>query len=261
MEKAIADIEQTKVTEGMRIWKLYNHGFFIRTKSVSFCFDIMRGTRSEGFPVDVSLMERLADQSDALFISHLHSDHADEVVAKLFVDRNKPVIAVEGLWSEPSEHWAKSLIYPERNEDIEHEIPVQGGKQILKVVAYPGHQGKIDNNVHLVTTPEGYTVIQTGDQYSHEDGAGSDFDWTGRIGAMHDVDVFLPNCWSRDIQRSIRGVDPKLVITGHENEMGHTVDHREDYTQTYNHLFGTKYPYIVMTWGESYHYREIKNEE
>ena len=37
--------------------------------------------------------------------------------------------------------------------------------------------------------------------------------------------------------------------------MSHTVDHREDYTQTYNRLFGSPYPAVVMTWGESYYYR------
>jgi hypothetical protein len=51
-------------------------------------------------------------------------------------------------------------------------------------------------------------------------------------------------------------VNPKLILTGHENEMGHTVDHREDYTQTYNHLFGVPYPFIVMAWGESFLYRK-----
>jgi hypothetical protein len=36
--------------------------------------------------------------------------------------------------------------------------------------------------------------------------------------------------------------------------MGHTVDHREDYTQTYERLYRLRYPYVVMTWGESYRY-------
>ncbi|MCX6633115.1 MAG: hypothetical protein NTW28_36430, partial [Candidatus Solibacter sp.] len=87
-------------------------------------------------------------------------------------------------------------------------------------------------------------------------GAGSDFDWIAQIGRDHRVDVLLPNCWTTDIQRVARGVDPQLILTGHENEMGHTVDHREDYTQTYNHLFGSRYPFLVMAWGESYHYRK-----
>jgi len=132
-------------------------------------------------------------------------------------------------------------------------VPFSNGRQILKVVAYPGHQGEVINNVHLVTTPEGFTVVQTGDQ-SGSAGPGSDFEWIAHIGANHRVDVLLPNCWTNDIGRVARGVNPALILTGHENEMGHTVDHREDYTQTYNHLFGSGYPFIVMAWGESYHY-------
>ena len=49
LENAIAEIEQTKVTEGMRIWRLYNHGALVRTASVSFTFDIVPGTRTPGF--------------------------------------------------------------------------------------------------------------------------------------------------------------------------------------------------------------------
>ncbi len=270
MEKAVSQIQQTRVDDGIRIWKLYNHGFFVRTPIVSFCFDIMPGTEADGFPVEMRLMEQIADQADALFISHRHGDHVDVRVVQLFIERNKPVIAPEGLWQlqelESSSNrqddsqratlqneTVSNLLFPERSAEVVHEIPVQNGAQILRVVAYPGHQGTITNNVHLVTTPDGYTVVQTGDQSGSEE-PGGDFDWIAHIGYNHDVDVFLPNCWSTNIKRFIRGVNPKLVITGHENEMGHTVDHREDYTKTYNRLFGTRYPFIVMTWGESYHY-------
>jgi hypothetical protein len=58
-----------------------------------------------------------------------------------------------------------------------------------------------------------------------------------------------------NLPRAIRGVNPALVITGHENEMAHTVPHREDFTQTYNRLEGVRQPFLVMMWGESFHYR------
>ena len=123
-------------------------------------------------------------------------------------------------------------------------------RKILKVVSYPGHQGAaITNNVNLVVTPEGLSVMQTGDQSN-----AADFEWIANSGADRHVDVLLPNCWTTDIKRMARGVNPELIITGHENEMGHTVDHREDYTQTYDRLFGVRYPFIVMTWGETYLY-------
>ena len=252
--KAVEEIARTQVADGMRIWKLYNHGFFVRTATVSFAIDIVPGTSAKGFSVDAQVVERLAGEADALFISHQHGDHSSQVVARLFLKREKPVVAPEGLWSGDPE-LSKALTYPNRSAETVHEIPVQGGRQVLKLVAYPGHQGASPIvNVNLVATPEGFTVLHTGDQ-SGEEGPGSDFDWIAQIGARRNVDVLLPNCWTANIQRVARGVNPKLILTGHENEMGHTVDHREDYTQTYNHLFGTHYPFIVMAWGESFHYR------
>ncbi|MBI4875281.1 MAG: MBL fold metallo-hydrolase [Acidobacteria bacterium] len=249
IEKAVREIERTRVTEGMRIWKLYNHGFFVRTAGVSFAIDIVPGTNERGFSVDAPALERVADQADAFFISHLHGDHANQAVARLFLARGKPVVAPEGLWAGQAE-FSKALLYPKRSTTLVHEIPIQSGRKTLKLVAYPGHQGASPIvNVNLVTTPEGFTILHTGDQ------SGGDFDWIDRIGAGHKVDVLMPNCWTTDIQRMARGVNPKLILTGHENEMGHTVDHREDYTQTYNHLFGTPYPFLVLGWGESFHYR------
>lgn len=254
LEKAVTEIENTRVTEGIRIWKLYNHGFFVRTPTVSFTFDIVPGLPLvEGFRIDTALLERIADQTDATFISHRHNDHASQEFARIVLSKSKPVVAVEKLWPEEPE-LAKELTFPERSTTKVHEIPIQDGAQTLKVVAYPGHQGPpVLVNVHLITTPEGFTVVHTGDQ-SGSEATGGDFDWIAQLGAQHDVDVLMPNCWTTNIQRMIRGVNPQLVLTGHENEMAHTVDHREDYTQTYTRLFGTRTPYIVMAWGESYLY-------
>jgi len=254
LETAIAEIERTKVTAGMRIWKLYNHGFLVRTPSVSFTFDIVPGlVRIPEFSIPNDLMSRLVTQSDATFVSHEHYDHANQDVARMFLAQNKPVIVPEGLWTDAPD-LASRLTYPKRGFETQ-SVAIQNGQQALRIVAYPGHQGKAPIvNVHLVTTPEGLTVVHTGDQSGFE-GPGGDFDWLAQIGRDHHVDVLLPNCWGNELGRTIRGVNPELVITGHENEMGHTVDHREDYTQTYNHLFEVRYPFIVMTWGESYWYR------
>jgi hypothetical protein len=254
MERVIVEIENTRVTSGMRVWKLYNHGFLVRTPTVSFTFDVVPGTRTPGFAVPKELMERLAAQSDATFISHLHSDHANQDFAKMFLDRGNPVIAPEGLWKDRPE-FATRLTYPERSITKVHTISVRDGSQTLKVVAFPGHQGPtVTNNVHLVTTPEGFTVVQTGDQWG-DDVAGSDFDWLSQISRSHHVDILFPNAWTKGLDRIVRGVNPSVVITGHENEMAHTVDHREDYTQTYNRMYGVPYPLVLMTWGESWLYQ------
>jgi L-ascorbate metabolism protein UlaG (beta-lactamase superfamily) len=262
MEHAVAEIERTKVTQGMRIWRLYNHGALIRTPTVSFTFDIVPGVLTRGpagpvpsaFTVPDALLQRLVAQSDATFISHKHFDHANVDVAKMFLAAGKPVIAPERLFANEPQV-SNALTVPERSTDLVHEIAIQGGAKTLKVVVYPGHQGKpVLDNVHLVTSPDGYTVVHTGDQ-SGDEGPGTDFDWLAQIGHYHQVDVLLPNGWTNDLHRVVRGIDPQLVIPGHENEMSHEVAHREEYTQDYERMFGLHYPFIVMTWGESFLYQ------
>jgi len=247
MERALVQIENTKVTSGLRIWKLYDHGFFIRTPRAAFAYDIVPGAPGiAGFRVSNEWIQRLAAQADVLFISHLHNDHANVEVAQAFLDKGKPVIAPTGLWS--GQPIAARLTYPERSVDRVHTVGA------FKYIAFPGHQGStVLNNNHLVTTPDGYTLLHTGDQ-STDAKTESDWDWIAKIGHRHKVDIYLPNCWMADLDRAVRGVNPRLVIPGHENEMAHTVPHREDYTQTYNRLHGIPYPALVMTWGESYAY-------
>jgi L-ascorbate metabolism protein UlaG (beta-lactamase superfamily) len=259
LESAIAEIEQTRVTEGIRIWRLYNHGALVRTASVSFTFDIVPGTRTPGFALAPEVLKRLVAESDATFISHLHGDHANADVARMFLAAGKPVIAPEGLWADDAQ-LSKQLTYLKRSIDDVHDVHVREGNQVLKVVAYPGHQGAtVVNNVHFVTTPESFSVLHTGDQ-SGDEGPGTDFEWLTQIGHYRHVDVLLCNGWTNDLHRIVRGVDPQLVIPGHENEMSHQIDHREEYTQDYERMFGLNYPFIVMTWGESYLYARRPSE-
>jgi len=263
MQKAIEEIEQTKVGEGARIWKMYDHGFVIRTKSVTLGFDLIRGesSRAEGFPIDKEEMARLIQQCDVLFISHQHRDHADEWVLQSFIDQGKPVVAPADFWQDKSIF--KSITHLERIPHTAQTLTVQGGRQKLKVVIYPGHQGKtMENNVSLVVTPEGLTFSHMGDQSNI-----ADFEWIDEVANHYAVDVLLPNCWTTDIVRVAKGFNPKLIITGHENEMGHTIDHREPYWLTYQRKTGSDRfggsedigydtPLVLMTWGESYVYQK-----
>jgi hypothetical protein len=60
---AAAEIGSTVVSTGARIWKLYDHGFVIKTASVTFAFDLVRGVHVAGgaLAVDDAVMESLAD--------------------------------------------------------------------------------------------------------------------------------------------------------------------------------------------------------
>lgn len=263
MEQAIIEIEQSEISHGARIWKLYDHGFVIRTRSVCIGFDLIRGLSAgaEGFPIEEDLMERIISQCDVLFISHYHGDHAEEWVAQTFIDQGKPVLAPPAVWAGMPIH--QSMIHLERASHVVQTLPLKGGEKSLELVIYPGHQGEhIENNVSLVKTPEGLCFVHMGDQsYSN------DFSWMDEVHKHFDVDVLLPNCWTTDIVRVTKGFKPAVMITGHENELGHTIDHREPYWLSYQRREGsdrfggsrdTGYdtPLILMTWGESYHYQK-----
>jgi hypothetical protein len=166
MEQAIEDIEHTHVTSGVQIWKLYNHGFFVRTKSVSFTFDLVPEGGDPDFALTPDQIRGLAEQSDATFISHLHGDHASKIVARAFLARAKPVVAPPNLWADDPE-FSGRLTYPQRGEKVTQIIRLAHNSESLKIIAYPGHQGpSVENNVYLVTTPEGYSVVHTGDQWA-----------------------------------------------------------------------------------------------
>lgn len=263
IKKAIDEIEQTEVIDGARIWKLYNHGFLVRTRSVTLGFDLVRGksVRVEEFCIGDNDMGRIIDQCDVLFISHYHGDHAEEWVAQSFIDQGKPVVAPPAVWKGKPIH--EHITHLERIPHTMQILPVQGGKKELKAVIYPGHQGEnIKNNVSLVFTPEGFSFSQMGDQSNDHD-----FEWIDEVRYHHTVDVLMPNCWTTDIVRVAKGFHPAIIITGHENEMGHTIDHREPYWLTYQRKEGSDRfggsrdigydtPLILMTWGESYHYKK-----
>ena len=226
--------EQPKWRE-TRIYKLYNHGFVMQTPSITIGMDIIRGGSANSPFVHDSVIQAVVDQCDILFISHQHGDHADKSVAQLFCDRKKTVVAPPGVWEGMSPH----ILY------IRDQKTVIG--TALTVYPFPGHQDNMINNVYAITTPEGVTVMHTGDQYHI-----GDMEWISRVGDALKVDILLMHSWMPETEKSIDGIKPGLIIVGHENEMGHTIDHRESYMLSFRIFKEVKTPYIIMAWGEYY---------
>ena len=226
----------------LRIHKLFNHGYIVKTPSVTIGFDIFRGGRPQNPFVSDSLIRSLVGQCDILLISHEHGDHADKSVAQIFCDQNKTVIVPPGLW----ENMAPQIKCLRGEKTITETLDIPAKKVTLTVKVFPGHQDAVRNNIYAVTMPEGLTVMQTGDQAN-----ASDREWIDRVGDEVQVDVLLVHCWMPEIEKSVEGIKPKLIITGHENEMGHSIDHRESYWLTFRRFANINIPYIVTAWGES----------
>lgn len=249
MKLALAELAETEVDTGAVIWKLYDHGFIVRTKSVTIAFDLIRGhsAKADGFAVSDELMEKIVVECDVLFISHHHGDHADETVVGMFLAQGKPVAAPSNILADKPIH--AKITHLERTPHVKQKIPLKNSGLSLDVVTYPGHQGDLENNVSLVFTPEGMSFCHTGDQAN--DG---DFAWIDEVRKHHKVDILMPNCWTTDMVRLAEGFNPAVVITGHENELGHTIDHREPFWLTYRRFPTDKYPLMLMAWGESFRY-------
>ena len=256
----IKELVKTKADQGAIIWKLYNMGFIVRTKSVTLAFDLVGGASSDSpdFALPAETMEQIVSQCDVLFISHKHHDHADKAMAEKFLEQGKPVIAPEEVWKDDP-IFAK-ITHLERTAEKSQKLKLANNRT-LDLIIYPGHQlTSAINNVSMVTTPEGITVAHTGDQINEGDMMG-DFDWIDRVAKNHKVDILMPNAWTTDIFRIVRGFNPALVVPGHELELGHTVWDRLPYwgddkylELNYACLKKSKYPVVVMVWGECYHY-------
>ena len=263
----VGDFASGPVTEGAVVYKLYNMAFIVRTPSATIAFDLTRGgsAKAPGFTLPDDLMKKLVEQCDALFISHRHGDHADKVVAQMFIDAGKPVVAPPQVWDD--EPIGQAVTRLKREAHTLQSLPIKGGKAELKVVVYPGHQMRdTENNVTLVFMPEGLSFCHLGDQINEGDFM-EDYAWIDEVSKHHRVDVFMPNCWTNELYRIVQGIGPKLVLPGHENELGHTVDDRVPYwgdeeflNLTNRQLRESSHPLIVMTWGERFHYVPRKEE-
>lgn len=243
--KGILEDMRTSPKEGMKIYKLYNDGFIVKTRSVAIAFDLYRGPKhgARGLIADETMRELVA-RCDIMFLSHNHPDHIDPVVVKMFTDAGKPVVAPAN-----SLQGNTAVTHIRSEQIVDREFEVGGGKLDVKIL--PGHQSELINNIHVITTPEGLTLAQTGDQYSDED-----LRWLLDIKTrIPELDVLLLNCWVNRMPDTIEGFAPKLVITGHENELGHTIDHRESYWASYLKLEEIARPNCLMTWGETYWYK------
>ena len=245
--KAAEEISTTSVKNGARIWKLYNHGFIVKTRSVTIGFDIVGASsaRITGFEVPDSILEKIIHECDVIFVSHYHRDHADFNVAEVALRLGKKVVVPPKLWED------LSVTYLARHPTSSQYLDIKNGKE-LKVITWPGHQGPVlHNNIYIVTTPEGLTFAHTGDQSNAKDLLA-----IREIRKTVKTDVLFVNCWTPQIGELLKGFNPRLIITGHENELGHTIDHREPYWLTYERLKGVSYQHVLMTWGEVFPYRK-----
>ena len=231
--------------KGIEVFKLYNDGFVVRSGGITAGFDLC-GTCDNVNYISDSLMRAIVDRCDVLFISHRDADHADRKVVEMAAGLGIPVYApkdynnpkVEGVRADSFECLS---------------LRTRGGKY-LQVQPFLGHQDDIQNNIYVVTFPGGRTFAHCGDQYNKGDLA-----WLEKTASMmsRQLDILVIDCWAMEMEATIRGFDPRLVISGHENELGHGIDHREAFwlTQYKFDTLSLPCPSLILCWGERYRYK------
>ena len=219
--KAIDGIKTTDVQSGAVVWNVYNMAYVVKTKEITVAFDLirlpvaLRGTLDEEWYG--KLATEIVDLCDILFVSHIHGDHADAFVAGEFISQGKPVLAPSNVFT--LEDFYYDVTHLSRNGQVAN-LFVSGNW--LPVRTYPGHQnttsGPVDNNLYVVTLPNGVVVAHSGDQSWADD-----FVWIDSVHNDVAIDVLMVNNWTLDPDRVLDGLQPVVTLPGHVNEMSHGV--------------------------------------
>ena len=236
-----------KGRKSLRIYRLYNCGTLFRTRDLTVAVDI---NGRDGALIPDDIMERIVDKVDILFYTHNHGDHIDHHVRDLCHRKGIPIYA-------PDEIFKNDIMVHHVWKEGLHTFDVDLTKGRLTVNVLPGHQDDLQNNIWIVTLPNGKVVGATGDQWKSERG---DLEWLKDIHLrLPRRDVLSMDCWIHDYDEHVADFNPRLIISQHENEIGaHGIDHRESYWMTMfknTKASRSTTPWVLMTWGEWFDYK------
>ena len=248
MNRVLEDLDKPlKGRKSLRIYKLYNCGILFRTRDLTVAIDL---NGRDGKLIPDEIMRKIVGHVDVLFYTHNHSDHFDNRVRDFCHEAGVPIYATDEIFRNDIQvnHVRKDDLYA-----FDIELP----KGNITVHVLPGHQDAVQNNIWIVTLPNGKVVGATGDQWRS---AGEDLEWMKDIHSrLPWIDVLSIDCWIHDFDEHIADFNPRLVVSQHENEIGgHGIDHREAYWMTMfknRAVHQSPVPRLLMTWGEWYDYK------
>ncbi len=242
MNKALDEIASARVERGVRIWRMYNMGFVVKSPKATIGFDIHPGWVFRP-PMTASQQGRLANLLDAAFVSHWHPDHLSRGILGQMNAAGKMLVAsptfVLGL------RLRGDNVVRLRNTRGE---PVKVAA--LDVWCYPGWQSWFARNNIYVVDMGGTLVMHQGENTMRSPYAA--------ILRRHKIDVLLAKS-RQDLARSVNGVKPNLLITSHEHELMHVWRPNRNFGRSFTQLdkMGVAPPWApgatqgrILSWGE-----------
>ena len=244
--KAIMEIKHTTVTQGAVVWQIQNHGFVVKTPSITLGFDLYDYYLYQEFSM-------LADLLDVYFISHQHRDHFSALLIDSMHALGKPVVGPAELPDTPN--FENVSIHMNAGDNL----TIDG----CTVTAHDGGDHSVPVRMYEMVTPDGLRLMHTGDK-----------EYTNTLPIVSDIDILLFNAWisiptsERTDSTRIEGIlttldlyQPELAIAGHLIELGHL--QYISPTQPAWYLYRNAYSagdssvlceYRVPAWGEQCHY-------
>lgn len=237
-------LEQPKPEAGqLDITLVYNMGVLIRSSEKTIAIDIRwDGTKDEA--------QKIAENIDMLFLTHPHSDHYSPIMLQAAINAGKPVVLPCQLKDWQND---KAII-------IDKELTAPKELNFVRICSLRGDQGEnIPNNVYLIEF-NGWRILHQGDNEV--------WDIQEKLSEMPRADVIIAPSWN-GIQNLLtpalkapryRGQGEPLFLPLHNNEMRHTVDHRESYWELFNRkdrMGNTTYhypPFVLLDNGDNYIY-------
>ena len=197
----------------LEVFKVYNMGFLFRSGAKVCAIDVQWSGSEEEIAEFVSLI-------DVFFVTHPHGDHYDKPVLEAVLKAGKPLVMPSDILPEfNSRH--KIII----DKDCPEPMEVAG----LTFESRMGNQGvNIPCNVYLISLGK-WNIVHNGD---------NSVDEAEHFLSQKDVDVLVAACWNKfkDTMDHIKA-NPEgtscIYMSSHENEKGHTVDHRESYEELF----------------------------
>ena len=287
-ERVFSEVAAAKIPKGsLRLWRIYNMGYIIKGPKHTVAIDIT--ARPELYTIGDKYLikdtntviwcksdwKRLADLADMIFVTHPHGDHYNRDGIEAFIAAKKPVVVPCDLVAYATNRPAKKG--PDGKYVVEKEIlttapccvkltedhlePVDVGG--VKVRNFLGNQGvNVPCNVYLIDI-DGVLVADNGDNY--------DMDKERMLSKCPPADVIIASTWN-NVQGMVNccagapGFDraKSVLLPSHENELGHSVDHRESYREMYtskDRLGNREFPWPrvhPLGYGESFLFKKTK---
>ncbi len=224
---ALRWLSKGRKSKKLEMFKTYNMGFLFRSAGKVVAVDVQwSGSDAQ--------MDEFASMVDVFFVTHPHGDHYDKPVLEAMIRAGKPVVMPVDLLPEIQSP-LKIVVATDCPEGVE-----VGG---IRFESRMGNQGvKIPCNVYLLSIG-GWNIAHNGD---------NSVDQAEEYLSARRVDVLVAACWNKfkDTMDHIKA-NPEgtrcIYMTSHENEWGHTVDHRESYEELFrrsDRLGDAEYQYL-----------------